>query len=158
MAAGVYQPRTVNKMSTPAPAWYPDPSNPSQMRYWDGTQWTDNTQSAVAPQPGFAPPAPQRGYGQASHQQGYGQTAKPDSYLAWAILTTVLCCLPFGIVSIINASKVDSLWAQGLHQEAAERSAAAKKWAIISAVSVLAVSILYIGAMVVFGASVATTP
>jgi DNA mismatch repair ATPase MutS len=21
--------------------WYPDPSNPQQMRFWDGTQWTD---------------------------------------------------------------------------------------------------------------------
>jgi hypothetical protein len=28
-----------------APAnWYPDPEVPSQMRYWDGTQWTDHRQ------------------------------------------------------------------------------------------------------------------
>jgi uncharacterized protein YbjQ (UPF0145 family) len=37
--------------------WYPDPQNPAQWRYWDGTSWTDHVsggqQSATAaPQPG----------------------------------------------------------------------------------------------------------
>lgn len=26
----------------PPANWYPDPADPSQWRYWDGTQWTDN--------------------------------------------------------------------------------------------------------------------
>ena len=39
---------------------------------------------------------------------------KPDNYLVWAILSTVFCCLPLGIVAIVKASKVDALWAQGL--------------------------------------------
>ncbi|MFJ4167949.1 DUF2510 domain-containing protein [Paenarthrobacter sp. NPDC089714] len=26
--------------STTPPGWYPDPSNPQQMRWWDGVQWT----------------------------------------------------------------------------------------------------------------------
>lgn len=43
---------------------------------------------------------------------------KPDNCLVWAILTTVLCCLPFGIVSIVYASKVDSEWALGHYDEA----------------------------------------
>ena len=37
----------------------------------------------------------------------------PDNNLVWAILCTVLCCLPFGIVSIIKSTKVKELWAQG---------------------------------------------
>ncbi len=51
---------------------------------------------------------PYQGY-QPENQSGY----KPDSNLVWAILTTLFCCLPFGIVSIVYASKVDSYWAQG---------------------------------------------
>ena len=33
---------------------------------------------------------------------------KPDNNLVWAILATVLCCLPFGIVAIIKSTQVDS--------------------------------------------------
>jgi hypothetical protein len=29
--------------------WYTDPYNPSQLRWWDGTQWTDHVAPAVAP-------------------------------------------------------------------------------------------------------------
>jgi hypothetical protein len=39
------------------------------------------------------------------------------------ILCTVLCCLPLGIVSIVYASKVSGLWAQGRYAEAQEASA-----------------------------------
>ena len=30
--------------------WYPDPQNPAQLRYFDGAQWTQNTQPAAPPQ------------------------------------------------------------------------------------------------------------
>lgn len=42
--------------------------------------------------------------------------------------------MPFGVVAIINASKVDSAFASGNYQEAAMRSESAKKWSIWSAV------------------------
>ncbi len=58
----------------------------------------------------------------------------PNNNLVWAILTTILCCLPFGIVSIVKATQVNSLWAQGQTAEAQAAADAAKKWAIISAV------------------------
>ena len=45
---------------------------------------------------------------------------KPDNYLVWAILSTVLCCMPFGIVAILKASQVDTFWAQGNQAEAIE--------------------------------------
>jgi uncharacterized RDD family membrane protein YckC len=56
--------------STP-PGWYPDPSNPAQQRYWDGTAWSDATApgapAAAAPAYG-APGAPAYG----TTQVGYG--------------------------------------------------------------------------------------
>lgn len=58
---------------------------------------------------------------------------KPDSNLVWAILCTILCCLPLGIVSIIYATKVDSRFAQGDYAGAQEASDKAKKFAIIGA-------------------------
>lgn len=58
----------------------------------------------------------------------------PDNNLVWAILCTVLCCLPLGIVSIVKASQVNTLWAQG-HYDAARKAANdAGKWAIWGAV------------------------
>ena len=29
--------------SSPDPGWYPDPRKPTRYRYWDGSQWTDQT-------------------------------------------------------------------------------------------------------------------
>jgi hypothetical protein len=51
----------------------------------------------------------------------------------WAILSTVLCCLPFGVASIVFASQVDSKWAAGDYAGARESSEKAKKFAMISA-------------------------
>ena len=68
---------------------------------------------------------------------------QPDSNLVWGILVTVLCCLPFGIVSIINASKVSGLWAQGQYAQAQKASDDAKKWAIWGAIAGVVVGIIY---------------
>lgn len=38
-------------MNSIAPGWYPNPEDATQVRYWDGTQWTPATAPAVAPQP-----------------------------------------------------------------------------------------------------------
>lgn len=82
---------------------------------------------------------------------------RPDSYLVWAILSTILCCLPFGIVSIVYAAKVDSLYAAGNYREAQAASTNARKWAIISAVTGFvtgfAVSVIYGIAFLVSAAS-----
>lgn len=40
--------------STPQAGWYPDPSEPSVLRYWDGAQWTTHMQ----PAPQAAAPVP----------------------------------------------------------------------------------------------------
>lgn len=59
---------------------------------------------------------------------------RPQNYLVWAILATVLCCLPTGIASIIFATQVNSKWDTGDFAGAAESSKKAKQWTIISAV------------------------
>jgi hypothetical protein len=88
------------------------------------------------------PPPPPPQYG--ASQGGYPQPAQqPDSNLVWGILVTVLCCLPFGIVSIIYASKVSGLWGQGQYAEAQAAANNAKKWAIWGAVAGVVVGIIY---------------
>ncbi|WP_328611718.1 CD225/dispanin family protein [Amycolatopsis sp. NBC_00345] len=66
-------------------------------------------------------------------QGGYQPGPPPSNNLVWAILTTIFCCLPFGIVSIVQAAKVNGLWAQGQGAAAQQAAQSAKKWAIISA-------------------------
>lgn len=53
---------------------------------------------------------------------------KPDNFMVWAILSTIFCCLPFGIASIVNASKVDGLWASGDYNGANEAARKARTW------------------------------
>lgn len=72
------------------------------------------------------------------------QMPPPDNNLVWAILATVLCCIPFGIVAIIKASKVEELWYQGRHEEAQKAADDAKKWSIYSALSVGIIIVVYI--------------
>jgi Interferon-induced transmembrane protein len=76
--------------------------------------------------------------------QGIPPMQQPDSNLVWGILVTVLCCLPFGIVSIINASKVSGLWGQGRFAEAQTAADNAKKWAIWGAVAGVIVGVIYV--------------
>ena len=94
------------------------------------------------PPPGNYPPPPPPGGGGFPPQQPQGG-APPNSNLVLGILTTIFCCLPFGIVSIVKASQVNGLWAQGRFPEAQAASDAAKKWAIWSVVGAVAIWIIY---------------
>lgn len=135
---------------TPAAGWYPDPERPGQQRYWDGVAWTEARQPAdfTAPPPpptGYAPP----GYGYPGTPAGYGVAMgpPPNNYLVWAILTTVLCCLPAGIVSIVKASQVNGKWSSGDAAGAQEASRQARQWAIISAAVGVVVLIVYVAVL-----------
>ena len=92
---------------------------------------------------------------------GYGGQPEPDNYLVWAILCTVLCCLPFGIVSLVYSTKVSGLWRQGQYAEAQAAAASAKRWAIIGAITGavvgVVVGIIYIIAAVVLVSNVPST-
>lgn len=98
-------------------------------------------QPPPAPPPGSYPPPPQ------------GGGAPPDNYLVWAILTTLFCCLPLGIVSIVKSTQVSGLWAQGQYAEAQKAADDAKKWAMWSAIIGAVVIVVVIILNVVTGLS-----
>ncbi|MDC7995119.1 CD225/dispanin family protein [Altibacter sp. HG106] len=69
--------------------------------------------------------------------------APPDNNLVWAILCTVLCCLPLGIVAIIKSTKVKELWLQGDHAAAQKAADDAKKYSIWGAAIGLIFVVIY---------------
>jgi hypothetical protein len=103
-------------MSYPPGPYEGPPGWPGQQPGWQG-------QPAQPPPPGWQ-----------GQQPGWQGQPEPDNYLVWAILCTVLCCLPFGIVSLVYSNKVSGLWTQGRYAEAQVAADTAKKWAIIGAI------------------------
>lgn len=63
--------------------------------------------------------------------------------LVWAILTTLFCCLPLGVVSIVYAAQVDGKRAAGDIAGARAAADKARTWAILSAVSVAVLILLW---------------
>lgn len=58
----------------------------------------------------------------------------PNNHLALAIITTLLCCQPAGIVSIVYASQVNSKYIAGDHVGAERASRNAQTWWVVSLV------------------------
>ncbi len=56
----------------------------------------------------------------------------PKTWLLESVLATVLCCLPFGIVGIVYASRVETYFYKGEYLAALEASDNAKTWTLIS--------------------------
>lgn len=57
---------------------------------------------------------------------------KPQNWMWLGILSTLLCCLPIGIVSIFYASKVDPAWRSGEYKYARDNSDNAEIWGWIA--------------------------
>lgn len=112
-------------------------------------------------------PPPGKGYEQ-GYGPGYGAPAyghygmpnygpPPDNNLVWAILSTVLCCMPLGIVSIVKATQVNTLWSQGQLDAARRTADEARKWAMWSAIITVGVYVVAIIGFVVAGLISANT-
>ena len=89
------------------------------------------------------------------YQQPFGNSGNmnrpcPETNLVWAILCTVLCCLPLGIVAILKANKVESYYNMGNYEAALQASQDARKWSFIGAGVSLVFSILYVVVYFVF--------
>lgn len=78
---------------------------------------------------------------------------RPSSHLALSILVTLLCCVPFGIVAIIYASKVDSSWNAGKEAEAWEYSRKARNWSLWGIAALLLIWIVYVIILLAAGLS-----
>lgn len=133
-------------MSTPYDPYNPSGEQPGGQQPDGGQQPAYGTPPAygAAPSAPYGSPAP--GFPSAPPPVGgvgYGGTP-PPSYLVWAILTTVLCCLPLGVASIVFAAQVNGKWSQGDAAGAYDSSRKAKQFAIWSAVAGLVVSVLYL--------------
>lgn len=99
-------------------------------------------QSQQAPQATQAPVYTQQ-------QQRYA--IPPKTWLVESILVTIFCCMPFGVIGIINASKVESLFAAGEIDAANKASAEAKKWVSLGFWIMLGFWVLYFGSALIFG-------
>lgn len=77
--------------------------------------------------------------------------APPENNLVWAILCTVMCCMPLGVVAIIKSTKVKELWLQGDHDGAQKAADDAKKYSIWGAAITGVGIVIYILIFVVFG-------
>jgi len=78
---------------------------------------------------------------------------KPNNYLVLAIISTIFCCLIPGIVSIVNAAKVNEAYALGNYEQAERASKNAKTWAIVGIAIAGLVWLLYIAffGLAIFG-------
>lgn len=75
----------------------------------------------------------QQPYYQPHYVQG-PPPSKPDNHLVWAILCTLFCCLPLGIVSIVYSSKVDGLYRAGDYAGAYDAANKAHNYALWGAI------------------------
>ena len=112
---------------------------PDDIAWHEGmAEWAplNTIQGVNAPQGARRPPPPSR------PTPPYGSApagVKPETYLVSAILATLFCCLPFGVVSIVYAAQVDSKWNAGDQTGAHESSKKAKLWYHVSLLTGLAI-------------------
>lgn len=90
---------------------------------------------------------------QSTPQQNIFPSAPPKNWLVESILVTIFCCLPFGIVGIVNASQVNSRQAAGDTAGALNASKEAAKWVKLGFWVGIGVVVLYIIAVFLFGAT-----
>ena len=75
-----------------------------------------------------------------------------DDYLVWAILATIFCCLPFGIVAIVFAAQAKGHLSSGDPEAAEEAAAKARKWCLAATLTGLGAVLIYTFIYIVGGA------
>ncbi len=105
------------------------------------------SQGTPPPGGGYGPP-PGGGYGSAPPPPGgyYGGPpgSPPPNHLVWAILSTLFCCLPLGIASIVFAAQVNSKYTAGDYAGAQDSSRKARSFALWATIIGLVLAVLYV--------------
>lgn len=143
----------------PPAGWYPDPSDETRQRYWDGETWTDHT-AAAGVQPGGGEPSWPQSTGGATAPTGPagvgGATGQAPSPWLWqSIVATFLCCLPAGVVGIVFAVQSQSAAGTGDLATATRKARLAQQWTIASVV--LGLVAIVLGVVLVLAGSVDTS-
>ncbi|MCM3697266.1 DUF2510 domain-containing protein [Microbacterium oleivorans] len=114
-------------MSRQAPAgWYPDPGEPDQLRWWDGTDWASDTVAPRTPvavdeaapppsraaAPAAAPAAPAAPAEAPAPAQAPAPTATPRPGTAWIWAAIVASALPLYTGSLVDGEAVARLLGQ----------------------------------------------
>lgn len=136
-------------MSTPA-GWYPDPSDPSRTRWWDGTQWTDHTPPAAP----TAPAAPAYATYPAAPTAVATAPSAPgaDTNTIWIYLSILASTLPVLTVFFFNTGgSLETLISLDRGATIDDRAAAAlaAQW-LASILLITFVSYLLLGLSILF--------
>ena len=73
-------------------------------------------------------------------QEAIEPRPRVPNHLVWAILSTIFCCLPLGVVAIVYAAQVNGMLDAGNYRGARRASRNARIWAI-AAMALAAISI-----------------
>ncbi|MDE6812019.1 MAG: CD225/dispanin family protein [Muribaculaceae bacterium] len=85
-----------------------------------------------------------------SAEKGKEEEKMPPTYLVWAVVMTVLCCLPAGIAAIVFACQVSNRFYAGDVEGARRASRNAEIWIIVSFVLGVMANTLYLPLMLLF--------
>jgi hypothetical protein len=80
------------------------------------------------------------------------------NYLAQAILVTIFCCIPAGIVAIVFSAQVNGKLAAGDYDGAVRSSNTAKTWCWVAFGLGIAVTVLYVGGICALGLTSLVAP
>lgn len=81
----------------------------------------------------------------------------PKTWLTEAILATIFCCVPLGIIGIVNAAKVESTFRDGNITQSKEYSQKAAKFVKLGFWIGLGAGIIYIILIIIFALSDASS-
>ncbi len=108
---------------------------------WKQAKYINEVNSALFGY-GAVPPPPRNSYNERASIPNRPEC--PKTYLVHAILCTLFCCMPFGIVAIVYAAQVESNWSKGLYDLAQQKSKTAKTFVNVSFWIGVAGALLYL--------------
>ena len=132
---GPYNLETLRKkgLSTDTKVWYQGMND-----WYNASEYIELENYITPPIPNNNKSSPYSGSESVNYMQ------KPDSYLAWSIVSAILCCLPFSIPAIVYAAKVDNLWFNKNYEASIRAAKKAKTWTIISVAVSIGIWIIYL--------------